>query len=302
VLQVVQRQSLFLGPFKERSHSVTKALRQFFQSDFAITVGIHAFELFFWIPAKTSCAGGSRRTTKLTSRAAEFLGGQFVLAEPLKHASEAFPQRFRQFVFLKLAVAVAIEPLQELAWLARTAKHATGELLAGPFQIFHRERILVETFQQLRQKASGTFVRNFILGQLAVFVLVEPFDHLLRIEHRPATKRARTAGTTASIATLHRSITALQRRIKFGLGQFAVVIAVTQPHEAIEKPPLLVRNLVRDQLPIAVLVQPLEQLVGLIRGGFLHVFVTGKCRVRCESQRAGEAQGPEIDAFHCGGS
>jgi hypothetical protein len=301
VLHVVQRQSVLLRTFKERSHPIAGLFRQFFQSDFAVAVGIHAFELFFRIPPRTSRSGRSRKTTKLPRYAAEFLGGQFVFADSLKRASQSFPQRFRQFVLLKLAVTVAIEPLEELALFTWTARCTTCELLASPFQIFRRECILVEPFQQLRQKSGGAFVWDLILGQLSVFVFVEPFDHLLRINHRPTTKRAWPTWPAADFATLHRSVTALQRRIKFGLGQFAIIVAVSQPHEAIEKSPLLVRNLVRGQFPIAILVQPFEQLVGLIGRGFLHVFVIGKCRTCRQRQRASDAQGPKIDAFHCGG-
>src|SRR5439155_21360908 len=135
----------------------------------------------------------------------------------------------RKFILRELAIFVLVELFENLLWIRHrpTAGRST-EHRPRFLEVFQRERVLASAFEHLTQEPSRTLLRKFILRELAVFVLVEPLEELLWIEHRPA---AETAGSaTIQPAPLHRGIAPLQSGQEFFFRQFAVVVLVPQPH------------------------------------------------------------------------
>jgi hypothetical protein len=291
---VIERQDVFLRTLKHLSSTVAKLFRDFVERDFAVTVHVHPLELLFGIrpPGWISHAGAARRRTNFRHRAAELFLSQLRLAELLEHSAQSLAQTFRQFVLLQLAVVVFVEPLEELA--RSEAVPCTGESLPNLLEVFGRERIFVLSCHHLAEKPRGAVFRDLVFGQLAVFVLVEPFQHLLEVDHRPPAAGA--ALTATSSATLHRSVTALNRCVELGLRQFAVVVLVAKAHQPVEEPALLFWDFVRHQLAVAVLVELLEQFFRLIGFRFFRI-VLRKRDDGQPDQPAGE-QRPEIDPLH----
>ena len=199
---------------------------------------------------------------------------------------------------MQLAIVVLIEPLEKFTWSkcphARSAAGCTGSHpLSGLLEVFRRDRIFVLPLHHFAKESSRTIFWNFFLLQFAIFVLVEPFEHLLEVDHRPPTSTARAA---IRATTLHWCIASLDRGVIFRLRQFAVVVLVTQTHEPIEKPTLLFRDFIRCQLTISVFVEPLEQLFLLRRIRLFRVVLSKRRHWQPDQSR--REQCPKIDPLH----
>jgi len=232
------------GPSQQRLHHGAGGFRSLVQRDFSVLVAVDPRECFFGIPHPTSPL---RTGPASLHHACDVVTRQCVFAEALHERRQSLAEFRRNFVPGQLAVAVLVEASEHLSRFWPTGSHRASKL-------FHGELVFSGPLEGLAEPLPQRF-GDLLAADLAVTVAIQRFKPLPQFISFATCVRGRPFFGPACFD-------------EFVAGQNPVVVSVSLTHQPFEESALIFGDLVRGNLAIGILVEPLEDGSGL-RGPLL---------------------------------